>query len=170
MLLLSSEFIQRLNAQYQGGLFVKVVELVEDPDAGPLIRYFVDHTEPITWNGNTYNPLHMAWDNIKTSAGMPIDAATISISNIEYGGVPAQYIKTIDVTDNEVTLRILHLDLLNEITGHWVRTGTVLAVSGDVSVITFTVGRRLGRNVLPRKIFLQRDWPGLSSEIPRIFS
>src|SRR5690242_1690502 len=169
MLLLSSEYIQKLNARYKGGLFLKVVELVEDPDAGPLIRYFVDHTEPIVWNGNTYNPLHMTWDNLKTSAGMPIDAATISVSNVLYGGQPGKYIKEIDVTDNEVTMRLLHLDLLSQLTGHWVRKATVLAVSGDVAQVSFTVGRRLGRNVLPRKIFLQKDFPGLSSEIPRIF-
>jgi len=145
---------------------MKAVELVEDP-SGPVVRYFVDHEESIVFAGHTYLPLHMIWDNLRTSQSMPIDAATVTVSNI--AKLAGQYIKSIDVTDNEVTLRLLHLDLLSQTTGHWARKGTVLGVSGNAASVTFTVGRRLGRNVLPRKVYTSREFPALSNEVARIF-
>lgn len=169
MLVLSDEYVQKLNADTQGGMFLKAVDLVENT-VGPVMRYFVDHTESIVFNGQTYQPLKMRWDNLKTSQGMPIDGATVSVSNLGTLGQAAKYIKQVDVTDNEVMLRLLHLDLLSQTTGHWARKGYVLGVSGDVSNVTFTVGRRLGRNVLPRKIYTQLEFPALSPEIARIFT
>lgn len=167
MLVLSQEYISRLNAQYQGGIFLKAVEVVEDPAIG-LTRYFVDHTEEISWNGRTYLPLYMQWSNMKTSQGMPIEAAAITLSNLNKS--VGQYLKQIDITDNDVTMRLLHLDLLNETSGHWQRKGYILAITGNAMVMNFTVGRRLGRNVLPRKIYTQDKFPGLPSETARILT
>ena len=165
MLALTDEYIAKLNATTSGGIFIKTVEFVEDY-TGPVMRYFVDHTESIVFNGNTYLPAKMVWENLKTSHGMTIDAATISVANL--GGLVGKYIKEIDLSDNDVTMRLLHLDLLSQLTGHWSRRGFILSVGASVSVVTFTVGRRLGRNVLPRKVFTQVEFPGLPSEVPRI--
>ena len=96
---------------------------------------------------------------------MPIDGATITVSNL--GGLVGQYLKAIDITDNEVVLRLLHLDLLSQTTGHWQRRGFILAVSGDASQVTFTVGRRLGRSVMPRKVFTSDVFKGLTAEISK---
>lgn len=159
MLALSNEFIDKLNAERQGGIFVKAVDLEEIPNS--VWRYFVDHTDLVTWNGNAYQPLHMFWNNLKTSQEMPIEAATISVSNLAQ--IAGKYIKTVDVTENKVILRILHLDLLSQATGHWQRPCEVLSVQADISLVTFTVGRRLGRNMLPRKIYTAREFPGLES-------
>ena len=138
-----------------------------DIDGNTVLQYFVDHSESILFNGNTYLPLRMGWDNLKTSQSMPIDGATITVSNL--GGLVGQYLKAIDITDNEVVLRLLHLDLLSQTTGHWQRRGFILAVSGDASQVTFTVGRRLGRSVMPRKVFTSDVFKGLTAEISKIF-
>ena len=167
MLALTDEYIAKLNATTSGGIFIKTVEFVEDY-TGPVMRYFVDHTESIVFNGNSYLPLKMSWDNLKTSNAMTIDAATISVSNL--GGYAGKYIKEIDISDNDVTMRLLHLDLLSQTTGHWQRRGFILSAAGDVSSVTFTVGRRLGRNVLPRKVYTQVEFPGLQSEVMRILT
>lgn len=162
----TSDYVDKLNAQYSGGRFIKAVELIEDY-TGPVVKYFADHETAITFNGQTYQPLRMHWENIKTSNMMPIDGATVTVSNL--GNLAVEYLKRTDITDNEVTLRLLHEDLLNQLTGHWSRKAFILAVTGDVSIVTFTVGRRLGRNVLPRKVFTAVEFPGLPSEVARIF-
>ena len=171
MLAVTPEYLEKLNSQYRGGMFLRAVDLVgADPDGNTLLQYFVDHSEPITFNGNTYVPLRMSWDNLKTSQSMPMDGCTVTVSNVGPVGIlMTNYLKTIDITDNEVTLRLLHLDLLSQTTGHWQRRGFILAVQGDASAVTFTVGRRLGRSVLPRKVFLANEWPGLTAEVARIF-
>src|SRR5262245_36123144 len=166
MIQLGQDYIDRLNAQYSGGKFIKAVILTEDPTA-PTLRYWADHPEPITFQGNTYTPLAMKWDNIKTSAGMTIEGASVSVSNL--AGVAVKYLKQIDVSGLPVKLQLLHLDLLNSFTPYWQRIGKILSVQADMNSATFTVGRQLGKNYLPRKVFLQSEFPGLTSEVPKIF-
>jgi hypothetical protein len=165
MLILDDAYIRKLTANYEGGRFIKTVELVENA-VGPVISYWATNPEPITWNGHTYQPIMMNWNNMKTSQGMSIEAATISVSNL--AGLAGKYVKQIDVTGNAVTMRLLHADLLNKITGHWERVAKVMAIKAEVSMVIFTVGRWLGRGVLPRKIYTQAEFPGLSPEVPRI--
>jgi len=161
------DYIDSLNKVYRGGKFIKAIVLTENP-VGPVRRYWADHEEAISFAGNTYEPLHMRWDNIKTSASMPIEGASISVSNLT--GAVRRYIREIDITGNEVIIQLLHLDLLATLTTYWQRKGKVLAgPSADVLTGTFIVGRQLGRNRLPRKVFLRSDFPGLTSDIPRIF-
>ena|SRR5215471_9974916 len=162
---LSNEYVQKLNADYRGGIFVKAVDFEEDP-SGPVMRYWVDYPTPITYNGNLYNPLFMVWSNMKTSQGMSIDAATISVSNLTTEA--GKYVKEFDVTDNLVITRLLHIDLLNQINQHWFRALEVISVAADPGLVIFSVGRRLSRSVLPRKVYLQKEFPGLTSETPKI--
>jgi len=165
MLILDDAYIRKLTANYEGGRFIKTVELVENP-VGPVISYWAENPEPITWNGHTFQPILMTWTNLKTSQGMSIEAATVAVSNL--AGLAGKYVKQIDVTGNEVTLRLLHADLLNQLTGHWERRAKAMAIKADQSMVIFTVGRWLGRGVLPRKIYTQAEFPGLSPEVPRI--
>jgi hypothetical protein len=165
MLILDDGYIRKLTANYEGGRFIKTVELVENP-VGPVISYWAHNPEAITWNGHTWQPIVMMWDNMKTSQGMSIDAATITVSNL--AGLAGKYVKQIDVTGNVVTLRLLHADLLNQLTGHWERIVKIKAVKADQSMVIFTVGRWLGRGVLPRKVYTQEEFPGLNPEVPRI--
>jgi hypothetical protein len=163
MLLLDDAYV-RLTANMRRQ-FIKTVELVEDP-VGPVISYWAENPEPITGTGTRFQPIMMTWTNLKTSQGMSIEAAAVSVSNL--AGLAGKYVKQIDVTGNAVTLRLLHADLLNKITGHWERTAKVLAIKADQSMVIFSIGRWLGRGVLPRKIFTQTEFPGLSPEVPRI--
>lgn len=165
MLILDDAYIRKLTANYEGGRFIKTVELVENP-VGPVISYWVMNPEPITWNGHSFQPIAMIWENMKTSQGMSIEAATISVSNL--AELAGKYVKQIDVTGNAVTMRLLHADLLNQVTGHWERQAKIMAIKADQSFVIFTIGRWLGRGVLPRKIYTQAEFPGLSPEVPRI--
>ena len=165
MLILDDAYVRKLTAQYEGGRFIKTVELVEDT-TGPVISYWAMNPEPVIWNGKTFQPVYMTWTNIKTSQAMSIEAAAIGVSNL--AGLAGKYVKQIDVTGNAVTLRLLHADLLNNLTGHWERTAKVLSIKSDPAMVVFTIGRWLGRGVLPRKIYTQSEFPGLSPEVPRL--
>jgi len=165
MLILDDAYIRKLTANYEGGRFIKTVELVENP-VGPVVSYWAENPEPITWNGHTFQPILMTWTNLKTSQGMSIEAATVSVSNL--AGLAGKYVKQMDITGNAVTLRLLHADLLNNITGHWERMAKVMTIRADQSMVNFSIGRWLGRGVLPRKIYTQAEFPGLSPEVPRI--
>src|SRR5215831_10056722 len=104
MLNLGPDYIQKFNAQYQGGKFIKAVILTEDPSV-PTLTYWADNEEAITYQGHTYTPLRMRWDNIKTSQSMTIEGATIAVSNL--GGQAVKYIKDLDITGNGVALQLL---------------------------------------------------------------
>ena len=162
---MTDEYIAKLNSEVSGGIFVKAAELTEDT-TGPVVRYWVDYVEPITCNGHTYQPIQMHWKNFGTSQSMPIESGAIAGSNL--AKMAGKYVKQIDVTENPVTVRLLHMDLLNQTSGHWVRVGEVLSVQATSGMVVFSIGRRLGRNTLPRKIFLQSEFPALNTEVPKI--
>lgn len=165
MLIFDDAYIRNLTAHYEGGRLIKTVELVENP-VGPVISYWAENPEPITWNGNTFQPIMMTWTNLKTSQGMNIEAAAVSVSNL--AGLAGKYVKQLDVSGNEITLRLLNDKLLNQVTGHWERRAKLLAVKADQSMVIFTIGRSIGRGVLPRKIYTSDIFPALSPEVPRI--
>lgn len=166
MLILDDAYVQKFTAQYSGGRFIKTVELVEDPTPPATISYWAMNPEPVIWNGKTFQPIFMTWANLKISQAMSIEAAAVAVSNL--AGYAGKYVKQIDVTGNQVTLRLLHADLLNQITGHWERTAKVMSIKADQSMVAFTIGRWLGRGVLPRKIYTQTEFPALAPEVPRI--
>lgn len=160
-----SDYIDRLNRSYESGKFLKAAVLTET--VSPLIKkYWVDHEVAIDFGGNTYEPLSMRWNNIKTSQAMPIEGAEIALSNIS--GAVTQYAKTFDVTGNEVILQLLHLDLLTNLTRYWKRKAKVLGVRMDRQAAIITVGRNLGRNKLPRRVILNDEYPGISADVARI--
>ena len=154
MISFSNDYVDRLNRQYEKGKFIKAVILTES--TSPLVKkYWADHEDPIVFQGQTYNPLSMFWDQIKTSGTMMDMGAEVALSNI--GNQVVEYIKDIDITGNEVIMQLLHLDLLSTLTSHWKRKLKVLAVRADVNVAIFTLGRELGRNRLPRRLILPEE-------------
>lgn len=161
---LGQDWVDRLNALYTDGTrFLKVVELTESPGS---VSYWVDNPEPIVFNGNTYTPLAMRWENIKTSQSMTIEGWNIAISNLS--GQAVRYLKQFDPSGCPVWMRLLHTKLLASATVHWKRYGKILSVRGTPAAVQFTIGRQLGRNMQPNELFLQSEFPSLTSEIPKI--
>lgn len=158
------DYISRLNSTYKAGKFLKAVQVTESPE---VVKYWVDHEKPITFEGHVWESLPMRWDGIKTSQSMPIEGATISISNL--GNQAVRYIKTVDISGSEIILKLLHLDLLSTLTHYWTRRYKILSIRADVHAATFTCGRVLGRNKLPRNLYLKDRYRGLSDDIARIF-
>lgn len=159
MFIYDDAYITRLNALYGKGQFLKAIVFTESTD--PLVKkYWVDHDAEITFQGNVYERLHMRWQNIKTSSGMDLEGANISVSNLARKA--EDYVETIDVKGNEVVIQLLHLSLLDTLTSFFQRLFRVMAVRADAVTITFTVGRDLGRgHQLPPEVMLKEDYPGL---------
>ena len=163
---LGQDWVDQLNALTSDGTkFIKTVELQETPG---VFKYWADHEEPITFNGNTYNPLAMVWADIKKSQAMSIEPFTIAVSNLTNEAV--RYIKQVDVTSCPVWIRLLHTKLLTSATVHWKHYGKIKSVQANVQTVQFGIGRDLGRNMQPAEVFLQAEFPSLTSEIPKIFS
>lgn len=156
MIQFQNDYVDRLNRQYNKGKFIKAVIVTTNPTVIPATKeYWADHEDAIVFNGNTYQPLAMHWGQIKTTTTMSMQGAEVALSNI--GGQVVEYLKTTDITGNEVIMQLLHLDLLATLTNHWQRKLKVLAVRADVNVAVFTLGRELGRNRLPRRLILPEE-------------
>lgn len=169
MIDIHKDYIDKLNAETEGGRFIKTVILTEE--TAPLLqRFYADNPEPITWNGNTYQPLGMSWGNIKTSESMPVEGSSISVSNL--GNSTWRYVKNIDISGQPIRVELLHYDFLDgTITTQpaWQRIFKILRYRADRGVLIFDVGRDLGHNRLPRHVILKDEYRGLSSDVPRIF-
>jgi hypothetical protein len=168
-----TDYITKLNLNYGAGKFLKAVILTETYE--PLVKtYWIDHEDPLVFQGNTYSPIHMLWKGIKASAGMPTEGFQVVVSNLpsmDAKGEISQagrYIKHIDVSGNEIIIQLLHLDLLATLTQYWKRKAKVLAIKADINAVAFSVGRSLGHERLPRSVILKDRYPGLSSDVPRI--
>jgi hypothetical protein len=147
-------------------VFIKAVVVTEH--TSPLVnKYWADYEREIEFDGNTYEPLHMHWGNVKTSGAMLTEGSDISVSNL--GNRAIKYVKQLDISGNPVRLQILHLDLLDSLTSYWQRVFRLIAIRADVQTATFTIGRQFNRNKLPRRVYLKDDFPGLNSDVPRIF-
>jgi len=165
MIQFDADYVDKLNEQYKGGRFIKAAIVTEN--LSPLtLKYWADNAEPLVFQGNTYQPLKMRWEGIKTSQGMLLQGATLTVSNI--GGAASSYLRTMDITGNPCTIQLLHADLLNTLTNYWQRKYKILGLNANNMVATFTVGRNLGRNKLPRGVILSDEFPGISNDVPRI--
>ena len=165
MITFDVDYIDRLNRAYSKGQFIKAVIVTES--ISPLVKkYFVHHEDPITFEGQTYNPLAMHWENIKTSMSMPTDGMQVALSNV--GNQVVKYLKDVDITGNEVVMQLIHLDLLSTLENYWRRKTQVRAVRADMNAAVFVLGRQLGQNQLPRRVMLASEFPGISSEFPTI--
>src|SRR5688572_5033487 len=95
------DYIDRLNRTYRGGKFIKAVVVTES--LSPLVKkYWADHETPIQFAGQSYEPLHMLWEGIKTSQSMLTAGASVAVSNL--GNHAIQYIKEIDITGAPILL------------------------------------------------------------------
>lgn len=154
MLSFEPDYLDKINAQYEGGKWLKTAIVTES--ISPLVkRYWVDHEDQIIYGGNTYDPLPMYWEGIKTSVGMPTEGASVALSNL--GNIVWKYMKVIDPSAMPVVLQLLHLDLLSIITRPYERYYKVRNAKGDQSAVLFTLGRELGQNKLPRRVIMPEE-------------
>lgn len=159
-----TDYIDALNRRSSKGKLLKMVEFVETVSP-PVTKYWVDHEDEVIFEGHTWVPLKMYFNQIKVSAAMPTETCEIALSNL--GNIVVKYLKEVDPTGNAVTLKLTHLDLLSTLTKYQQFRMRVLRVSADVNAVVFMLGRNLGKGRLPRGVLTSDEAPGLSSDTPR---
>ena len=158
-------FITRLNKEQAGGKFLKAIIVTES--VSPLtLKYFVDNESSIVFNGNTYEPLSMSWQDFEVSREMNLPSMKITTPNI--GGEVVDYVESIDILEHDVVLQLLHYDLLSDVNAKDELLLQIQAVEGDDMVAQFTLGLNLGfQDTLPRKVVLKTEYPGLTETYVR---
>jgi hypothetical protein len=159
----SSAWIDRLNRQSNAGVFVKAVILSESDS---VTRYWVDAQRPIVFNGQTYHPLPMIWEGVELSNAMSLPVVKVSVPNV--GGEVIDYLEGVDILGRSVTLQILHLDLLGDVSNVDAVTLSVMAIEGNLEAVTFTLGLDLNLNEpIPRGVITLQEFPAVPRNIRR---
>jgi len=164
---LDADYIDKLNRTWAGGVFIKTVRITIDPDI-PTYEYWADVEDSFSFNGNTYDPVRMAWGKVKLTNTMSLPSATVTISNI--GGVAEDYIEELDITENEILLQLLHKDLLATLTNFWSMKYKIKGIRANRQVASVTVTKDIGvRDKLPKQVALVKNLPGIVKSGIRIF-
>lgn len=111
----SSEVILELNRQTTTGRFVEAATFTRDQSTPTVKDYFVRNQRPISFKGNIYQPLDMAWAGVKVGSSMELPTNEVVISNL--GGTVIDYLEDNNVTieGNDVVLQVLHIDKFQNI-------------------------------------------------------
>lgn len=162
----STEYINELNKQSRGGIFVKAVDVVEDPGTS-TIRYFVDHEQPITFNGNIYSPIFMDWSGFEVEHTMQLPQMGVTVPALKDQVIT--WAEEMDVRENDIFFRILHLSLLSDpVAQHQFRL-QIQTITGDQGVAIFNCGMNLGfDDDLPRGTIKKSKYPGVPDSTSRI--
>jgi hypothetical protein len=159
----SDEWLARLNATHDAGVFLKSVELEESPS---VTRYWVDADRTITYNGQTYTPMVMIWDGLGQAATFALPQVRVTVPNLL--GEVTDYVESLDILGHRVVLRLLHLDLLSQVSDTDAITLEVLAIEGTLDRVTFLLGLDLSlRDYIPRDVMTKAEFPSIPDNLRR---
>jgi hypothetical protein len=160
----SDEWINRLNSTHSGGLFFKAAVLEVDDDT---TLYFSDTQDPITFDGNVYTPLQMVWAGQETSAEMPLPSVKVTVPDIN--GAVGAFLETTSLNGRDVTLQLLHRDLLSVVTDvDTVQLQVMLIELKPQEAAVFTLGLNLAlSDQLPKSVMTRAEYPGIPDAMRR---
>lgn len=163
MKVFTSEWIERLNAQTQGGIFFLAAELsVAEGD----VRYYATMQYPVDFEGHTYQPLPMLVEGLAQNSQQNLPAVRLMTTNVT--GAVGAFLETTDILGHDVLLRLLHLDLLGNTANQDQARLHVLAVEWDQQQATFSLGINIGLNeILPRGLISASEFPGVPEGLRR---
>ena len=79
-MILTSDQIKELNAQYSSGTFFEGLVVVRDQQANPVVKdYFANCPDAFELGGNTYLPLGMVFPDQKNDASMSMPIARCAL-------------------------------------------------------------------------------------------
>lgn len=160
----TADWIAHLNATHSGGVFfLAAVLTVTDPGD---IRYYADTQRAIIFDGNTYNPLPMTVSGLGLTSQQSLPAVRLTTTNIA-GNVGA-FLETTDILGHDVEVKILHLDLLGNVSNQDSVHLQVLAVEWDDTRATFSLGLHIAlQDLLPRHVITAEEFPGVPEGLRR---
>jgi len=157
------QWIDRLNRQNSGGIFFLAAILEVGP--GDTRRY-ADTQRQITFNGQNYIPLPLRVEGMGQSSQQTLPTVKLTVPNIT--GEVGEFLETTDILGHDVTLQILHLDLLGDVTNQDSIRLQVLAVPWNDQAATFQLGLNLAlTEQLPRHLISAREFAGVPEGLRR---
>lgn len=166
----SSEQIEQLNAKSTTGRFLEAVVFTRDQSNPTVKDYFVRNARPIIFEGNTYQPLDMAWAGIKVTASGELPSNQVVVSNL--GGVIIDYLEddSVNIEGNDVLLRVLYIDRFNKISLVDEMLFQVEVIVADYNKsATFHLGVNYSLNdIIPRQTLETQEFPGLKQDVIRV--
>jgi hypothetical protein len=108
---LSSALIKELNRTHAGGIFFEAINVTRDRFSDPpAIDYFANFDSQISFEGNLYKILPMAFSGARVSSAM--DPVTNEVALFNHGGVVDRYFhnQNIRLKGNTIDLLFLHFD------------------------------------------------------------
>lgn len=163
MKIFSDDWLSRLNAKHSGGVFVKAA-ILSITDV--LTGYYADTQRAITFDGNAYSPMPMSWQGTEQNSGMQLPSVQVVIPTID--GQVGTFLENNDLRGRDVTLQLLHLDLLSMVTDVDKVRLQVMMVEWDWQVATFTLSLNLGlQEQLPRHVITKAEFPGVPDSYRR---
>ena len=156
-------WLTRLNATHSGGVFCKAAILVVDPMT--TLR-FADTQHGITFAGDDYQPLPMQWQGQEQSSEQKLPSVRVTVPNAN--GVVGAYLETVDLSGNDCTLQILHLDLLDDVSAVDQVVLQCMSVDWNEMAATLTLGINLALSEqLPRHVVTRAQFPGVPDSLRR---
>jgi len=156
---IDSDFLAKLNSKHSGGVFVHAVRFTES--TGPLVeRFFVSHDRSIIFDGNTYDPLPMTFSGMDSSGSMKLPVIRIAIPNVN--NIVIDYIEDLDILENDVTIMLLHLDLLGNVNAKDKSLFQLQVIESDDVTAVFSIGMNIGLDdAVPKEVMLKEEFPGI---------
>lgn len=153
----SSDLIARLNAQTNAGLFFEAAALTVAPGD---VRHYANTQRPITIDGQGYQPMPLHFSGIGAKSDMSVLAVQVTVPNIT--GEVSAFVESANLLGHDVTLLLLHMDLLNVATARETLQLQVLGVTWKQwDTVTFTCGIDLMLNEqIPSTVITRSQYPG----------
>lgn len=159
----SDAFVAELNKTHSAGIFVRALEL----NAPTGMERFVAWEQPLTWQGNTYNPLHMEWSGLDVDRGMGIPQMSVLVPSAH--GSVMQWAEEVDIRESEATFRLLHLDQLSDLSSQDSFTLQVQNAVADDHVVVATCSLTISlEDHLPRGAIMKVEYPGIPDNTSKI--
>jgi hypothetical protein len=152
----AAEWIRQLNAQHSGGVFFLAAVLAFPGDT----RYVADVQHPIVFNGNTYTPLPLQLEGVEQTTQQTLPTVRLRTANVH--GIIGQFLETTSILGVDVTVQLLHLDLLGAVANQDSLQLQIMAAEWDDQVATVHLGLNLGlQETLPRHLITAAEFPGV---------
>lgn len=159
----SSDYIRNLNALSQGGVFCLAAIVSVAPGD---VRYLADVQDPFTFNGHLYSPRPMSFEGWGQTSQQSLPTLKVTVADVD-GAVDA-FLQTTSIIGHDVTLQILHLDLLGTATDQDSIRLNVMLVEWTWMAAVFTLGLNLGlAESIPRHVMGKAQYPGMADQFRR---
>lgn len=129
-------------------------------------QYYADTQDALTFDGQEYTPLPMQWQGVGQNSQRDLPRITVTVPNVD--GQVGAFLETTSLLGRQVTLQLLHADLLATVTDVDRQRLQIVLVEWTDTQAVFTCGLSLGLTAQsPRRVVTRLEYPGVPDNIRR---